>query len=304
MQLHQLRYAVTIAEEGSFTQAAEKLLIAQPSLSVQIKKLEQELGVRLFERHGRRAVPTSVGELFLARATHILAQVTELRDQMRKARDVHLGKVALGVLPSVGTGLLPGVLRSYRQAHPRIEITTVEQDLDASAEFQRRVYRGELDLAVVRASGNLPSLTAELLLAEPIGVLFPPGHALGEQNSASLNDLVEEEFVALRSGGGLRTLMNEMCDRAGFSPNVAVETGQLSMLWRMVNVGMGVAVVPRLAAGDLDCWVALRDPFARRELRVIWRSSEPLSPSARAFREVLFAHAAQWSNQFPPLPTR
>ncbi|WP_158228362.1 LysR family transcriptional regulator [Pseudonocardia sp. MH-G8] len=295
MQLHQLRYACTIANEGSFTQAAEKLYIAQPSLSVQIKKLEHELGVHLFERHGRRAVATSVGELFLVHAERILAEVGLLQDQMQQAREVRIGRVAIGVLPSVGTGLLPEVLHAYRQAHPGVEITTTEQDIDASAEFQRRVHHGELDLAVVRTSGRVPSLAANLLLAEPIVALLPPGHPLSGRSAVHLLELADDEFVALRSGGGLRTLMNEMCDQAGFTPKVSVETGQLSMLWRMVHAGMGVTVVPRLAAGDLDPPTLLSDGYARRELRLIHRASEPLTPSAQAFRELLIYHARAWS---------
>jgi LysR family hydrogen peroxide-inducible transcriptional activator len=295
VQLHQLQYAVAIAREGSFTRAAEALYLAQPSLSVQIRKLEQELGVRLFERHGRRATLTSVGRLFLEHAQRVLGDLDRLYSEMEEIKDVRLGRVALGVLPSVGTGLLPDVLCAYRRLHPAVELVLLEQDLDASADFQRRVYEGELDMAVVRMLTVLPGLRAELLVREPIVALLPPGHRLAEHTSVPLAELAEETFVALRTGGGLRTLMNELCGRAGFLPAVSVETGQLSILWSMVQAGLGVAIVPRLAAGGQSTAVRIADDYARRELGLIQRAAEPLSPSALAFRKVLMTFAASCS---------
>lgn len=295
MQLHQLRYAIAIAREGSFTRAAEKLYLAQPSLSVQIRKMEQELGVRLFERRGRRAVPTIAGDSFLKQAERVLAEVDRLRDQMDEFKDLRRGRVALGVLPSVGTRLLPDILRSYHRRYPGVELMMTEQDLDASSEFQRRVHQGELDLAVVRMPTTLPGLRSQTLVREPIVALLPPGHRLTGQSSVQLAELADEAFVALRSGGGLRTLMNEMCDRAGFVPKVSVETGQLSILWSMVTAGMGVAVVPRLAAGQIGAVAPIKDDYAMRELGVVWRDGEPMSPSAAAFLELLLDFAAPHS---------
>lgn len=286
---------MAIAREGSFTRAAEKLYLAQPSLSVQIRKLEQELGVRLFERLGRRAVPTRSGESFLVQAERVLAEVDVLLEQMEEIKDVRRGRLALGVLPSVGTRLLPDVLRAYHQRHPGVEVVMLEQDLDASAEFQRRVYQGELDLAVVRMPATLPSLRVQTLIREPMVALLPPGHRLAGQPCVHLAELAGEMFVALRSGGGLRVLMNEMCDQAGFTPEVSVETGQLSMIWSMVQAGMGVAVLPRLAAGEHASVVRIEDDFASRELGVVWRAAEPLSPPAAAFLKFLLKFASSYS---------
>jgi LysR family hydrogen peroxide-inducible transcriptional activator len=295
LQLHQLRYALAIAREGSFTRAAEKLYLAQPSLSVQIRKLEQELGVRLFERLGRRAVPTRAGDLFVIQAERVLAELDLLHEQMEQIKSVRGGRLALGVLPSVGTRLLPDVLRAYHQRHPGVEVVMLEQDIDASAEFQRRVNQGELDLAVVRMPATMPGVRAQTLIREPMVALLPPGHRLAGQSCVRLAQLAGEMFVALRSGGGLRVLMNEMCERAGFTPEVSVETGQLSMIWSMVQAGMGVAILPRLAAGEHISVVLIEDDFATRELGVVWRAGEPLSPPAAAFLEFLLRFASGYS---------
>ncbi|MBO0850778.1 MAG: LysR family transcriptional regulator [Pseudonocardia sp.] len=295
MQLHQLRYAVAIAREGSFTRAAETLYLAQPSLSVQIRKLEQELGVRLFDRHGRRASLTRAGETFLVQAERVLAEVDLLHERMEEIRDMRRGRLALGVLPSVGTRLLPDVLSAFQRRYPGVEVMMLEQDLDASAEFQRRVYQGELDLAVVRMPVTQAGLLAQTLIREPMVVLLPPGHRFAGRSGLCLAELGDEPFVALRSGSGLRVMMNEMCERAGFTPEVSVETGQLSMIWSMVQAGMGVAMVPRLAAGKHPSVAVVSDEFACRELGVVHRAAELLGPPAAAFLELLLRFASSYS---------
>lgn len=296
MQLHQLRYAVAIAQEGSFTRAAAKLYMAQPSLSVQIRKLESELGVRLFERLGRSAVPTSTGESFLAHARRILAEVDRLHAQMEEIKDLKRGRVALGVLPSVGTRLLPDILTAYHQRHPGVDLILLEQDQDASAEFQRRVHQGELDIAVVRMPVVQPGLEARTLLREPLVAILPPGHPLVGMGSVPLAELADETFVALRAGNGLRLLMDEMCAHADFAPRISVETSQLSIMWSMVQSGLGVALLPRLAAGDQARRVRIEDAYANRELGVVWRSTESLSPPAAIFLELLLRSASSHSD--------
>jgi LysR family hydrogen peroxide-inducible transcriptional activator len=296
VQLHQLRYAVAIAQEGSFTRAAAKLYLAQPSLSVQIRKLEQELDVRLFERLGRSAVPTSAGQTFLAHAERVLAEVDELREQMEEIRDLKRGRVALGVLPSVGTRLLPDVLTAYHQQHPGVDVVMLEQDQDASAEFQRQVHEGTLDLAVVRMPSTQTGLETRTLIREPLVAILPPAHRLTGERRVDLAELAGESFVALRAGSGLRHLMDQMCGRAGFTPEVSVETGQLSIVWGMVRAGMGVALLPRLAAGEHALAVEINDSYATRELGVVWRSAEPLSPPAGVFLKFLLRSASAHSD--------
>ncbi|MER5183303.1 LysR family transcriptional regulator [Streptomyces sp. NPDC002896] len=299
VQLHQLRYAVAIAEEGSFTRAATKLYLAQPSLSVQIRKLEQELGVRLFERLGRSAVPTSSGELFLVHARRILAEVDRLHAQMEEIKNLKRGRVALGVLPSVGTQLLPDVLTAYHQQHPGVDLVLMERDTYGSVEFERRVHQGELDIAVVRLPVVQPGLATRPLIREPLFAMLPPGHPLAGAAGVSLADLADETFVALPAGNGLRDLMDAVCARAGFTPKISVETSHLPIMWSMVQSGLGIALLPRLAAAEQRNRVLVTDPYAERELGVIYRSTESLSPSAEIFLDLLLRFAASHSDHWP-----
>ncbi|HET8682571.1 MAG TPA: LysR substrate-binding domain-containing protein [Micromonosporaceae bacterium] len=278
MELHQLRYVLAVAEAGSFTRAAEALYLAQPSLSVQIRKLERELGVSLFERLGREVTLTSAGEAFLEHARPALFHVRRAREEAVAVRKLERGRIAIGALPSVAATVLPRVLAAYRAAHPDIEVILAERNL--SSEFEQMVQAGELDLAVVRVPWRRPSLAGQVLIREPMVAMLPPGHRLSGRQEIDLAELSGDDFVAMPPGSGLRTLLESACQRHGFVPAVTVQTEQLPALCGMVRNGMGVSVVPRLVATGYPVTVALADPRACRELAVVWRSAGQLAPAA------------------------
>ncbi|MEU6118837.1 LysR family transcriptional regulator [Streptomyces sp. NPDC047117] len=287
MELHQLRYVLTIAKAGSFTRAAEELFLAQPSLSVQVRKLEKELGVDLFQRLGRRVELTAAGEAFLEHVEPALFHLEQARTQAAAIRSLDRGRVTIGVLPSVGATLLPDLLAEYRAAHPRIEVLLTEHNV--SGEFERMVHTGMLDLAISRAPLARPGVTGRILVREPMVAMLPPEHRLADRPALDLAQLAGDDYVGMHRGYGLRELMDMVCLQAGFSPRVTVETGQLSVLCGMVRSGVGVSVVPRLASAGYATAISLDDPVARRELGVIWRKGSPLTPAASAFLDLLVA---------------
>jgi LysR family hydrogen peroxide-inducible transcriptional activator len=295
MELHQLRYVLAVARAGSFTRAAEELFLAQPSLSVQVRKLERELGVPLFQRLGRRVELTTAGQAFLEHVEPALFHLEQAREQAAAVRGLDRGRVAIGVLPSVGAALLPAVLAQYRFAHPNIEVRLTEQNV--SAEFERTVQTGKLDLAVIRTPWARPGLTGRTLVREPLVAMLPPGHPMAGLDALDLARLAEEDFVGMHRGYGLRELMETVCLRAGFAPRVTVETSQLSVLWGMVRSGVGVSILPRLATTGYPQTVPLTDPAATRELGVVWREGGALSPAAAAFLDVLVAAADERSDR-------
>lgn len=290
MELHQLRYVTAVARAKSFTRAAEELFLAQPSLSVQVRKLEKELGIDLFQRLGRRVELTAAGEAFLEHVEPALFHLEQARTQAHAVRNLERGRVAIGVLPSVGAVLLPRVLADYRCAHPGVEVRLTEHNV--SGEFERMVQTGKLDLAVIRSPWTRPGVTGRVLVREPMVVMLPPGHRLAGHADVDLGELADDDFVGMHKGYGLRELMEATCVQRGFTPRVTVETSQLSVLCGMVGCGIGVAVVPRLAAAGYPMTVPLRDPSAFRELAVVWRAAGPLTPGAGAFLELLLAAAS------------
>ena len=289
MELHQLRYVQAVAQAGSFTRAAEELFLAQPSLSVQIRKLERELGVALFERLGRRVALTTAGEAFLEHVEPALFHLEQARAQAIAVRNLSRGRVAIGVLPSVGATLLPGVLAEYRATYPRIDVRLTEHNV--SAEFERLVHAGVLDLAVIRAPWSRPGVIGRTLLREPMVAMLPPEHRFAGHETLDLACLGGDEFVGMHPGYGLRELMDSVCWHAGFRPHVTVETSQLSVLCGMVGSGVGVSVLPRLATVGYPTVIPLVDPDAYRELAVVWRDSGELAPAPRAFLDLLVTAA-------------
>ncbi|RZT86953.1 DNA-binding transcriptional LysR family regulator [Pseudonocardia sediminis] len=288
MELHQLRYFVAVAHEGSFTAAAARLYLSQPSLSVQIRKLERDVGARLFERTGRQVVLTAAGSALLEHAQVALDQLERGRQRVAEVSGVREGEVRVGVLPSIGARMLPEVLAEFRRAHPRVEVRIVEHDV--SREFEQLVRSGELDLAITRMPLTLSGLCTDVLVREPVLLLVPAGHRLAGVEQAALLDLAGEEIVGMRTGYGLRDLADQLLAEAGVAPRVVLETGQLAIVHGMVAAGMGVALLPRLAAGD-GLTVPLADPCAVRELGVVSRSSAHVSPPVQAFRRSLLRTA-------------
>jgi LysR family transcriptional regulator, hydrogen peroxide-inducible genes activator len=290
VELHQLRYVIAVAEQGSFTKAAERLYLAQPSLSVQIRKLEQELGAPLFERLGRRVRMTAAGEAFLPHARRAVFESEQARERVAEVVGLAQGRVALGVLPSVGARLLPTVLAQFTSEHPGVEVRLLEQNV--SGEFERLVHDGQLDLAVIRMPKQRADLRVERLVREPLLALVPPGHRLFGGHDVALSELAGEPFVGMQPGYGLRELMDETCRAAGFLPRVVVETTQLSIVHGMVRAGIGVSLLPRLAVGNEVAALSLRDRAACRELGVVWRSGPPLEPAVRAFLDLMLQMAS------------
>jgi DNA-binding transcriptional LysR family regulator len=269
------------------TQAAASLFLAQPTLSIQIRKLEQEVGAKLFERLARRVVLTAAGEAFLEHAERALAEMARGRERVEEVVGVRQGRVAVGVLPSVGAHLLPAVLAEFRAEHPAVTVRLVEHDV--SRDFERLVQGGELDMAVTRMPATLAGLGSHTLVREPIVALVPPGHPLQGRPGVALRELADEDFVCMRSGYGLRELADRLCASAGFTPRVVLETGQLSIVHGMVRSGVGVALLPRLAARGAEDLVPVSDPEARRELGVVWRLSALASPPVAALLDRLLA---------------
>ncbi|MBN9797747.1 MULTISPECIES: LysR substrate-binding domain-containing protein [Pseudonocardia] len=290
MELHQLRYFVTIAHEGSFTSAAARLYLSQPSLSVQIRKLEQDVGARLFERTGRHIVLTAAGSALLEHTEIALAELERGRERVAEVSGLREGEVRVGVLPSIGARMLPEVLARFRRAHPLVGVRIVEHDI--SREFEQLVRSGELDLAMTRMPLTLSGLCVDVLVREPVLVLVPAAHRLACRAEVALAELAGEDLVGMRTGYGLRDLADQLLAEAGVRPRVVLETGQLAIVHGMVAAGMGVALLPRMAAGEGPT-VPIADSCAFRELGVVSRASAHVSPPVQAFRRLLLRTARE-----------
>jgi LysR family transcriptional regulator, hydrogen peroxide-inducible genes activator len=244
MELHQLRYFCAVAETGSFSRAAEQSHVAQPSLSQQILKLENELGARLFDRLGRSVRLTELGKTFLPRARAVLRELEAAKGDVVEGRESIGGSVAVGVIPTVAPYFLPTPLTSFSRKFPQVRLTVVEEITPILLE---RLRNGTIDIAILALPVRGHEFETEALLTEPLFAALPKKHKLNSRASLSLKDLRAEPFLFLRDGHCFRDTALATCDRARLHPQIVFESGQFSSLLGMVGAGMGVSIVPEMA---------------------------------------------------------
>ncbi|MEO5936144.1 MAG: hydrogen peroxide-inducible genes activator [Terriglobales bacterium] len=244
MEVHQLRYFCAVARAGNFTRAAAAEGVAQPSLSQQILKLEDELGARLFDRLSRFARLTDFGAAFLPSAHAILRQIAEAHEEIQEMQGSEKGTMTLGAIPTVAPYLLPGVLGDFARAFPHVSLNVQEEITPVLLE---RLHAATLDFAIVALPVPGDELESVALLREPLFAALPRRHRLASRDSLRLADLKGEPFLLLKEGHCFRESALAACRRSRVSPNVVFESGQFQTILAMVASGMGVSVVPSMA---------------------------------------------------------
>ena len=263
MEFHQLRYVCAIAETGSFSRAAERCQIAQPSLSQQVLKLEEDLGARLFDRLGRSIRLTEAGRAFMPYARSILEQMEAARSSVvDKNADVR-GNVAVGVIPTVAPYLMPRYTAAFSKKYPDAKLRIVEKTTPTLVEGLRDL---SIDLAILALPLRHKDLESFPIRTEPLFAVLPEDHPRAAAKSLALKDLRGESFVMLRDGHCFRDLSIATCSQARITPKIAFESDQFSSLFGMVAAGVGISLVPEMAIDrNAGCrYVRLSDTRATR----------------------------------------
>jgi DNA-binding transcriptional LysR family regulator len=244
VDFRQLRYFVTVAEEGNFSRAAKRLHVSQPPLSMQVKALEEELEVRLFTRGNRGVALTPAGDAFFKEARGLLARLEQARRHARQAAGDDVGTLAVGFVSIATYGILPPALKAFRAAYPRVEVQLHELTTDAQV---RELRAARLDMGIGLAPVDEPDLEFERVTREALILAAPSGSAAARGTGpVKLADLAREEFiVAPRDiAPGLYDLMLSHCRAAGFAPRITQRARQMQTIIALVSCGMGVALVP------------------------------------------------------------
>lgn len=244
MELHQLRYFCAVARAGNFTRAAEEQHVAQPSLSQQIRKLEDELGAKLFDRFPRFARLTDFGKAFLPKAGEILRQVGQARTEIQEMSRAEVGTVLVGAIPTIAPYFLGPALARFARRYPAVSISVVEEITPILLD---RLHNGHLDVIVLALPVRGEELICEELFREPLFAALPEGHRLAERKTLALSEIREDPFLLLKEGHCFRENALSACRRSRVNPNVVFESGQFSTIVSMVATGMGVSVVPAMA---------------------------------------------------------
>jgi len=270
MELDQLRYFCAIADAEGFSRAAERVHVSQPSLSQQIRKLEDELGARLFDRLGRTVRLTELGRAFLPHARAVLRELEAATGDVLERRASIGGTIRVGVIPTIAPYFLPPLLTAFSRKHRHACITVIEEITPVLLE---KLRAGAIDTAVVALP--LPPRSHEFhtipLLTEKLFAVVPKGHPRAHSRALLLEDLRDEPFLLLRDGHCFRETAVAACKRAHLNPQIIFESGQFSSILSMVGAGLGISIVPEMAVEKRPgCrYIALADSRASRTIGVI-----------------------------------
>jgi LysR family hydrogen peroxide-inducible transcriptional activator len=245
MEIHQLRYFCAVARTGSFTKAATQEGVAQPSLSQQILRLEEDLGSKLFDRLGRGIKLTEFGHALLPQAAEILRQVNTARASMETLRLGVGGRLAVGCIPTITPYFLAPNLGEFARQYPEVELRLIE---DITPNLVGLLQSGEIDVAVVSPPVKNPDIVCSDLFRERIVVAVGKGHRLAREASVSLPDLREEKMLLLKEGHCFRDNALTLCNRGGLHLLSIFETNQFSSILPLVAEGFGISLVPQMAA--------------------------------------------------------
>jgi LysR family hydrogen peroxide-inducible transcriptional activator len=244
MEIHQLRYFRAVAECRSFTRAAKREHVSQPSLSHQVMKLEDELGARLFTRKGHLVDLTSYGEIFLPKITAILHQLDEARTQILEIAKVEKGKVTLGVIPTIAPFLLPNILASFLKQHPLIELKVKEE---SSAALLQELRDKLIDLALMPLPVDSQEVSCVELMRERLFAIVWENHPLQNEKEITLQALSGAPFLILKDGHCFRNDTLSAFREANVEPRIIFESGCFLTILNMVKAGIGISVMPEMA---------------------------------------------------------
>lgn len=291
MTLTELRYIVALAHESHFGRAAEKCHVAQPTLSVAVKKLEDSLGIALFERNSGDVRPTTIGTQVVAQAERVLSEAARVTEIAAAGRDPLAGPLRLGVIYTIGPWLLPALVPRLKQRAPKMPLIIAEGYTEVLVE---KLKNFELDVLVLALPVNEPGIVAQAVYDEPFRLLLPVAHPWVKQKALSTTRLLEEPLLMLGPGNCFRDQVLDLCARAshGQSPQV-LESSSLETIRHMVASGVGVTVMPASSVDTLaknDPLLRVRpftEPTPTRRVGLVWRASFPRHQAIDVMRAAL-----------------
>lgn len=293
MELHQLRYVVAVARTGNFSRAAEQCHVAQPSLSQQILKLEEELGERLFDRLKRETKLTAHGELFVRRAVRILEEVEAAKREANDARELIQGTLVVGVLPTIAPYLLPEVMSQFFGKFPGVEIVVQE---DTTARLLKAILAYEIEFALASLPIEDERLEVQTLTSDELLLALPSGHPLTRRRSVSAANLEGESLIVMKEGHCLGDQVLGFCDRGNAKPRISFRSAQLETVQAMISAGLGCSLIPAMATrarrDGAPTYRSFQAPKPQRKIVAVWPKQRPPGRAAAEFLKMTSAFLA------------
>ena len=297
MEIHQLYYFVAVAETGGFSRAAQRCNVAQPSLSQQIMKLEQELGQQLFDRLGRSVALTEAGQVLLPRARSILAEIQGIKRGLSHQVNEGYGHLSVGFIPTIAPFLLPGVIKKFTNKYPHAELSVYENLTDG---LVRDLVGGKLDVGIMSLPINNKLIITEELFTEPLLVASSRHHNLIKMDSIKGKELERFPFIALNEVHCVGEQVQSFCYQQNVNLEIVCYTSQLSTVQSCIALGLGISLVPQmLVASDTSGQVkyhSISDNAPRRRIVAASHTGRLQSFLARQFINLVQEeYSNQWS---------
>jgi LysR family hydrogen peroxide-inducible transcriptional activator len=296
MTLTELRYIVTLAQEQHFGRAADRCYVSQPTLSIAVKKLEDELGVALFERTKSRVQPTPLGEQIIAQANLVLEQTAAIKDLADAGKDQLSSPLSVGAIFTIGPYLLPKFIPHLQQLAQRMPLYVEE---GYTHNLRKKLRNGELDVIIIALPFSEPDVVTQTLFEEPFVVLMPKNHPLAAQKKVQASELSDQKMLLLGEGHCFRDQVLTTCpniqphnDESSKIKTVA-EGSSLETLRHMVASGLGITILPLSAAEsslytqDILVTRPFEDPAPSRTIALAWRASFPRHKAIDALRKAI-----------------
>lgn len=284
-----LQTFISVSETGSFSRASEQLFITQPAVSKRVSGLEQELGIRLFDRIGKKVQLTEAGEAFLPSAQRILAELEESRRTISNLSGKVGGRLKLGTSHHIGLHRLPPVLRAYTAKYPEVDLDIQFMDSEEACEA---VLKGELEMAIA----TLPeqgekNLTTKVIWHDPLGIVVSRDHPLAEKKKILVSQIIQYPAILPSTGTFTRALLEHTPGLETGKLNIAMETNYLETIKMMVSIGLGWSVLPRSMSSDDLAILDIVDFEMERQLGIAFHSKRTLSNAARMLLKLINVHS-------------
>ncbi|MEC1681558.1 LysR family transcriptional regulator [Bacillus mojavensis] len=289
MEWEQLEYFQTLAQMQHVTKAAHSLSITQPALSRSIARLENHVGVPLFDRQGRSIKLNKYGEIFLRHVHAMMKEYTEGKEEIQALLQPDQGEVSLGFLHTLGTTLVPDLIGSFQQKYPDI---TFQLKQNHSYWLLERLKSGDLDLCLLASIKPEKLIRWIQLWSEELFVFVPNNHPLSHRESISLTEVADERFILLKKGYALRMTVDELFEKADIQPNIMFEGEEAATAAGFVAAGLGISILPDLKGLDQSKITKIRVswPECQRVIGIAWIEGRFLSPVAETFKQYVISH--------------
>ena len=291
MDIRHLSCFVEVARQQSFTKAAQKLNVTQPSISKMIKTLEEELDVTLFYRSSKNAVLTDAGKAVLRPAITILNSFNNLSVELSNVIHLKKGNLTVGIPPMVGVCFFSEIIYKFKERFPNITLKLIEV---GSKQIERDIEEGSLDIGVISLPLRDKNISIMPFIAEPMHIILRKDHPLAANPVIQYQELEKESFIMFRQDFSIRDPLIDRCRQSGFNPNIVCESSQWDFIAAMVDANLGVAFLPATLSDRLSIYdlvsVPLEDPIVPWNLALIWHKEKYLSFAAQEFMKLVVEH--------------